>query len=83
MDDYDWDMLKEISSILGFIICVLILIIGLISIPIYFLEKKACHEFELKMNKKTDYSFWTDCMVKVDGEYISMDRYNNVRLTNE
>jgi len=73
--------LKELSTIVGFLVGFVIVVLTLIGIPIAFAMNHTCHSTADKMGFESDWGFWTGCMIEVDDRMIPLDRYlvNNPR----
>lgn len=62
-----------------FVISVLVAgfaIIGLILVPItYHVEKNICEAKATEMNVEYQFGLWKGCLIKIDGNWISIDNY--------
>ncbi len=60
-----------------------ILIVSLLTVGIITLEHKSCAEVGKSMGMPSKYSIWTDCMLKVDGNWIKEENYGEIIIRKE
>jgi hypothetical protein len=70
--------LKALGSLFLFAIAfivVLAAVCGLIMGGIWWASARSCEKIADKASLESEYSIWTDCMVKVEGEWIPLDKW--------
>lgn len=71
------DFLLFAAIILGLILGVVALMLAIV-VP---LASVSCHATANQMGLQGQYSFWTDCMINVDGRWTPLESYKVMRPT--
>jgi len=74
-----WDNYLKMPTGLGFVFIFLITF-SLLLTGVNFLKKYGCYKKTLIMEVKSQYSFWTGCMVEIDGKWQPFNEYNTINL---
>lgn len=74
-----WNDYYEIPTIFSMLL-IAIVVIFIIAIPTIKLYDHSCHKKAEMMNLECSYSFFTECMVKIDGQWQPFNDYNTINL---
>lgn len=78
MDDFKEAVVVSVFAVLG---CgVLLLILGM---PLYFLDRASCHATWEGSGYQTDYGLFSDCRINVKGQWIPADALRSVKEAQE
>jgi len=69
------DNLKEWILIFFYLVLFMLGVFALGAAFIYPFEKWTCDAKAEQMQLESHYSFWTECMIKVDGSWIPLSSY--------